>query len=186
MKPVINMFVLLLIVTSLSSQQGKNEIIVKNNPPFLVGPITLQDLKSASYKPWFENSYRTYTIDSTVIASIQSELTKYHILLFMGTWCGDSQREVPRIIKILEAAEFPMTQLKIIGLDRRKNYYKKSPGGEEWGLNILRVPTVLFLKEGKEINRIIERPNISLEEDIKAIITKMPYTPQLAKSVHFD
>jgi len=79
----------------------------------------------------------------------------------MGTWCGDSKREVPRFIKVLEAANFPVDNLKIVAVDRRKEQYKKSPTGEEWGLSIKRVPTFIFYKNGKESNRIIESPRLS-------------------------
>jgi thiol-disulfide isomerase/thioredoxin len=84
----------------------------------------------------------------------------------MGTCCGDSKREVPRFIKILKPVDFPMENLKIVALDKRKEKYKKSPQGEEWGLNIRRVPTFIFYKNGREINRIIETPVTTLEEDI--------------------
>ena len=70
-----------------------------------------------------------------------------------------------------------MEQLEIVALDRRKEFYKKSPTGEEQGLNIVKVPTLIFLKDGKEVNRIIERPIESLEEDIGAIVLQNTYVP---------
>jgi thiol-disulfide isomerase/thioredoxin len=52
----------------------------------------------------------------------------------MGTWCGDSKREVPRFIKILKSVDFPMENLKIVALDKRKEKYKKKPARRRMGV----------------------------------------------------
>ena len=44
----------------------------------------------------------------------------------MGTWCDDSKRVVPRFIKILESVNFPMENLKIVAVNKWRDYYKKS------------------------------------------------------------
>ena len=54
---------------------------------------------------------------------------------------------------------------------------QKSPGGEEWGLNIQRVPTLIFLKNGREINRIVETPVTSWEADFLTIVSNQTYIP---------
>ena len=94
----------------------------------------------------------------------------------MGTWCGDSKREVPKIYKILETLKFPKEQLTTVAVGRNGDMYKKSPEHEEAGLNIHRVPTLIFYKNGKEVNRIVEHPVESFEADILNITTKNNYT----------
>ena len=158
----------LLFAMSMALAQDINqEIEVPDGQPFLVGQIEINALNSSTYKSWYRPNYEQYQVDTKTIASVKEALAQHKILLFMGTWCGDSKREVPRFIKILEAVDFTMDNLKIVALDKRKDHYKKSPGGEEWGLNIQRVPTFIFIKNGKEVNRIIESPITSLETDIK-------------------
>lgn len=177
---------LLLIFSTATAQEINQEINQKNGQSFLIGQIDITGLSSKSYESWYTNNHKSYQVDKKTISPIKPELAKHQILVFMGTWCGDSKREVPRFIKILEAADFPMKNLKIVALDRRKEKYKTSPNGEEWGLRIKRVPTFIFYKNGKETNRIIESPIISLEADIKAIVTNTEYTPNYPKSLHFD
>lgn len=162
--------------TFMLNAQSK-EIVLPNGTTFLVGEISVTDLKTNSYQSWFEPQFENYTIDNTKSALIASKLKTYNLLLFMGTWCGDSKREVPKIIKLLSHLNFPMNQLKIVAVDQRKEYYKKSPGGEEWGLHIKRVPTLIFLKNGKEVNRIIETPVTSWEADFFAIVSNQTYNP---------
>ena len=167
----------LLLLTVFTSAQNKEEITLKNGSKILVGHITVEDLKTEPYLSWFDSNYKNYTVESEKTESFSASLKEYHLLLFMGTWCVDSKREVPRIIKILETVNFPMEQLKIVAVDKREAFYKKSPGGEEWGLYIHWVPTLIFLKKGREINRIIESPMISLEDDFSAIINGNQYDP---------
>lgn len=177
---------LLLIFSTATAQEINQEINQENGQSFLIGQIDIAGLSSKSYQSWYSNNHKSYQVDHETISPIKLELAKHQILVFMGTWCGDSKREVPHFIKVLEAADFPMENLKIVALDRRKEKYKTSPNGEEWGLQIKRVPTFIFYKNGKEINRIIESPITTLEADIKAIVTNATYTPNYPKSLHFD
>lgn len=186
MKSIILTICFSFILSSISSQEINQEITIENEQPFLVGRINIEGLTSNSYQGWYENNYQNYEVEDETLKSIEKELSQHKILLFMGTWCGDSKREVPRFIKILEAANFSMNNLKIVAVDRRKDRYKKSPGGEEWGLSIKRVPTFIFYKSGKETNRIIESPITTLESDIKKIVTQELYTPNYPRSLHFD
>lgn len=157
--------------------QSPQEIELGNGNRFLLGPVTENDLSQGTYGQWYTPNFNGYRPDLNELDHFKASLAGYHILIFLGTWCGDSKREVPRFLKILETAEFPKEQLKIIALDQRSEHYKKSPTGEEWGLKIVRIPTFIFLKNGKEVNRIVESPVNSLEEDMAAIVSQKPYTP---------
>jgi len=171
---------ILLFTTMLSAQTMNQEIKIENKTPFLVGSINLEGLNSNHYKDWFRKNHDTYIVDRKTIDSFKESLSKYHILVFLGTWCGDSKRETPRFIKILETADFSFENLKIVALDGRKEHYKKSPTGEEWGLQIKKVPTFIFLKDGKEMGRIVESPIESIEKDIRAIVEQKSYVPNYA------
>ena len=137
-------------------------------------------MQSQPYASWLQSGFDNYKVDETLTTLLKEKLADYQIKLFLGTWCGDSKRETPRLIKILEATDFPVQQLEIIALDYRKGHYKTSPTGEEKGLNIIKVPTIIFFKDGKEVNRIVESPLESLEEDMAQIIFQKGYTPNYA------
>ena len=62
----------------------------------------------------------------------------------MGTWCGDSKQDVPKLYKVLEACHFPMEKFTAIAVSKQPNIYKQRPQREEAGLNIHSVPTVIF------------------------------------------
>ncbi|MDJ0646364.1 MAG: thioredoxin family protein, partial [Flavobacteriaceae bacterium] len=152
------------------SQNRNKEITEAGSKPYLLGKIDKQGLTSENYVSWFTTGFDEYQPNPQAIKEISKELKEYHILLFMGTWCGDSRREVPHFYKVLEAANYPMKQLTTIAVSRNADLYKQSPGHEEKGLNIHRVPTFIFYKDGREVNRIVEHPVKSLEEDIVHIL----------------
>ncbi len=179
MKQVLTALLMLCII-GVSAQEFNKEITTENGLQLLVGQINLEGLQSKPYGSWFQSKYNNYHPDDTMVPLFKEKLIEYEIKLFLGTWCGDSKRESPKFIKILEAADFPMEQLEIIALDYRKGHYKTSPTEEEKGLNIIKVPTIIFFKDGKEVNRIVESPLETLEEDMAQILFEKDYVPNYA------
>ena len=171
--------ILILVITLFSiiasAQDINKEIVIDDETPFLLGTIDKDGLTSENYNDWFSKNFEEYELDQATIQAFSSKLKEYRITLFMGTWCGDSKMEVPRFYKILEACNFPEDQLTVIALSRKANMYKQSPNHYEAGLNIHRVPTFIFYKNRKEVNRIVEHPVESLEKDILNIITSDDY-----------
>ena len=89
----------------------------------------------------------------------------------MGTWCGDSKRETPHLYKVLEMADFNFKNLDLVTVNRSK----RTPDNLQEGLNIIKVPTFIFYKKGKEIGRYVEYARESLEQDILKIVSGKPY-----------
>ena len=89
-----------------------------------------------------------------------------------GTWCGDSKRETPRFYKVMEAADFNFKKnFKLVAVNRGK----KTPDNLQEGKNIIRVPTFIFYKKGKEIGRYVEYPRESMEKDFLKILKGEDY-----------
>ncbi|PKA83398.1 thiol-disulfide isomerase/thioredoxin [Ulvibacter sp. MAR_2010_11] len=163
--------IMLLASTLLVSAQPFNaEITPEGKDPYLLGKINKDKLTSAPYSDWFVTNYDDYQPNTAVVNNFKETLKHYTITAFIGTWCGDSKREIPHFYKILDLAEYPMERLTLVAVSRDRDAYKQSPGGEEEGLTIHRVPTFIFYKDGKEINRIVESPVTTLEADIDAIL----------------
>jgi len=159
--------------TPYANTETKNEI----GNTILTGHCSLGIMQQAPYKEWFNKSYDTYTVDSTTVQQLKPLLNHTTVEIFMGSWCGDSKREVPRMIKILQAALFDTSKLKIIFVDNSTDAYKQSPQHEESGKNIFRVPTFIIYANDKETGRIIETPIATLEKDLLTILQHKPYMP---------
>lgn len=129
------------------------------------------------FKHWFDSIYRGYTANAGLL---KNAWTDEQVDVFMGTWCGDSRREVPQFLKIMDSLGIPPQKVRIICTKSGNPGHKTSPGREEQGLYIFRVPTFIVRKNGREIGRIVESPVQSLEKDLLAIIRGQPYEPNYA------
>jgi thiol-disulfide isomerase/thioredoxin len=98
-----------------------------------------------------------------MIAAMRPEVD---LLVFFGSWCGDSWREVPRLIKIVQLAGLSETRVRYYGLDRTK----KSSDGLTDTYRIERVPTIIVLRKGEELGRVVELPRSTLEGDLFEIL----------------
>ena len=149
----------------------------ENGKTILLGHCSLSVLYSNPYKEWFDSISKKYVVDTSTIGTIKTLLQNKTVEIFLGSWCGDSRREVPRMIKIFDAASFDTSNLRLIFVDNSTKTYKQSPQHEEAGKNIHHVPTIIIYHNGKETGRIIESPVISLEKDLFAILEKKNYVP---------
>jgi hypothetical protein len=139
----------------------------KSNANILYGYSNLEGLKKEPFNLWFDFEYDSYQPDMAVLEQLNIEkLDELEIIIVMGTWCSDSQREVPRFYKMMESIGYETTKLTLINVDRTKQA-KGTPTGK---LKIERIPVFIFLKDGKEIGRIVESPKESLEKDMLKII----------------
>lgn len=107
-------------------------------------------------------NYKTAQDDVEQLRKIAQPLT---IIGLFGTWCHDSEREVPRLVKLVEQANNPLIELKLIAV----NIKKQAP--EHYQLKY--TPTFVVLdEEQQEIGRIVERPKVSLGKDIADFVMK--------------
>jgi len=143
----------------------------------LLGPISAQGLNQEPYSLWFEENTKAYTPDMTVVEEIKPLLKSCYIKVFMGTWCEDSQREVPALMKLLNLTEFDQSQLEIIAMTHDKD----TPENYEADYEIEFIPTIMFFKDGAELNRIVEYTQETLEQDVLKILKQQPYTPAYAE-----
>ena len=144
----------------------------------LYGIITTDTLLKAPYNAWYKKNYDEYTINSSVKARLEAiSLKGIKIEAYFGSWCGDSKRELPRFIKVLDEIGFDKANLHIIALGGSDSLYKQSPQGEEKGKGIYRVPVFIIYRNGVEINRINEFPVQTIERDLMAILQNEVYVP---------
>jgi hypothetical protein len=132
----------------------------------LYGEISRDDLFS-EYPVWLDK-YNDYQPDTTVIKALSSPQPDLRIEIFLGTWCSDSRREVPRFFKTVDASNFVKNdQIKLWAVDRDKALESRLT--EKRG--IVSVSTFIFYRNDSEVGRIIEMPeNENIEADILQII----------------
>lgn len=157
--------ILLLIISCKSSKVKHGE------EPILLGDILLKELKQNNYAQWFNKNYDDYILKTQHLKKLKNIDQDYTIEIILGTWCPDSKRQVPRVLKILDSIGYTTSNIYLHALDRDK----KLPLQLKKKYNITRVPTLIIKRDNKEINRIVEIPVESLEQDLLNILTKNTY-----------
>lgn len=155
------------------SPEGRNQIVVDtvDDGVMLLGHIDGITIQKAPFTEWYTENYEGHAVDSNLVDSIKPLLAGTQIQVYMGSWCEDSQREIPALFKILELVEDSMITMDLIALD----HDKQTPDSLQVAHGIEYVPTIIFQRDGVEMNRIVEYPQQSLEQDILTILQGKPY-----------
>jgi tetratricopeptide (TPR) repeat protein len=147
-------------------------------PLIIMGVCNQDSLQKKPFNTWFNPAFDQYSPDKKITEQLLKEkMDNIQIRVFFGSWCGDSKRELPRFMKLLQSISFPEKKVELVGLGGSDSLYKQSPGHEEADLGIFRVPVFIIYRDGKEINRINEFPVVSLERDLLDIILNKSYQP---------
>lgn len=175
-------FVLALLTFTLMACEGPyifNRVITKKDGnKMLIGGVDESAFHKEPFSEWYKKEFESYQPNAEMIKDFKGKLKRYRIEVFMGTWCEDSRREFPRLMRILKEAKFPEKRMVIYAV----NENKRSFYGEDQGKDIRFVPTIIFYRGGKETGRIVEFPvSGSLEEDILMIVNEKPLTPNYAE-----
>jgi cyclophilin family peptidyl-prolyl cis-trans isomerase/HEAT repeat protein/thiol-disulfide isomerase/thioredoxin len=114
----------------------------------------------------------SYTPDMAVIEMMKSYVRpEDRVEVYMGTWCPDSLREVPKFLRIVDDLEsqfgvkLPAT---FIAVDRAK----QRPAELIAGKDVQKISTFIYYRGDRELGRIIERPQGVFEDDLLAIAAK--------------
>ncbi|WP_426478551.1 TlpA family protein disulfide reductase [Chryseobacterium sp. CBSDS_008] len=163
---------LFLAAQQLSAQKVvvNREVETQKDGKMLLGNQLKEQFLKAPYADWYVKEHDEYVLDQKAVSELKKEkIGTYDIIVFMGTWCEDSHRDFPRLMKILEAVNYPENKLNIIAVNRKK----ESPTGDESLYNLQKVPTIIVKRYGKELGRIIEMPTTGyIERDLVEILKK--------------
>jgi hypothetical protein len=132
----------------------------------LVGDLTRERIEEAV--PDWAQAESESSPDPEACRALASVERGADVTVFLGTWCSDSRRDVPRLWKALDLAG-PAVPFEIhyIGVDRDK----KEPGGRPAGDGIRYVPTFIVRRDGREVGRIVEQSPAGIEKDLLALLT---------------
>lgn len=137
----------------------------------LVGIVQKEDLTKAPHAAWFDPMYQAYEPGTEALETIKENIHDYGIKVFMGTWCGDSKREIPKLYKLLELSDYDMDKLEMNGVKLDKTL----PNDLQEEYDVHHVPTIIFYKNGEEAGRFVEYPQEEFEEDIAKIVSGQDY-----------
>jgi tetratricopeptide (TPR) repeat protein len=164
-----------ILVISLLLMVRTNWAQKKNTP--LLGVCAAAELSNEPHASWYLSNFTNYNPNIQVIDQLKKlNHKKFTYRIVFGSWCGDSKRELPRMMKIFSAMGLSEKSIELIGVYDSLAVYKQSPNREEKGLHIYRVPTLIVYQNEKEAGRIVEFPVETLERDLLKIVSGNGYT----------
>ncbi len=138
----------------------------KKEEAALVGPATREQIEGG-YPDWVQAEVGSQP-DAEAAKALASVPPGAEVTVFLGTWCGDSRREVPRFWRGLDetggAVPFKVTYVTV---DREK----KKPAGPVTENGVRYLPTFIVRRDGHEVGRIVETAPNGIEHDLLALLT---------------
>jgi thiol-disulfide isomerase/thioredoxin len=135
----------------------------------LKGFITKQELATDSSFKWFAENQKGYTPDQNALQLLRANRDSINIIAFGGTWCGDTKFILPKFFVLADAAGLSQDRITLLGVDHNK----KTIQHLSEALGITNVPTLIVMKNGKELGRVVEYGHTGLfDKDLAEILAK--------------
>ncbi|MEA2603506.1 MAG: hypothetical protein QOF89_4498 [Acidobacteriota bacterium] len=132
----------------------------------LVGPATREQIEGASPE-WVQAEVDSHP-DAEAAKSLTAIEPGAEVTVFLGTWCSDSRREVPRLWRAIDAAGGAVPfKISYVAVDRQK----QEPAGPVTESGIHYVPTFIVHRDGREVGRIVEDAPHGIEHDLLDLLT---------------
>ncbi|HSN53511.1 MAG TPA: peptidylprolyl isomerase, partial [Candidatus Sulfomarinibacteraceae bacterium] len=131
--------------------------------PTLVGELQWGDLAAL---PGWQAEHDGSEPDPGALARLAGAAGSYRLVTVLGTWCSDSEREVPRLVRVLDGVSGGVFDHLMIGVDRTRRIdddaLAATAGVER---TVERVPTIVVLdSDGVELGRVVETAERPLEQ----------------------
>lgn len=132
----------------------------------VVGPTSREAIEAAAPE-WVQAEVEAQP-EAEAAQALATVAPGAEVTVFLGTWCGDSRREVPRLWRALDESGvvFPF-RIRYLGVDRAK----QEPADEIGENGIRFVPTFIVSRDGREVGRIVETAPHGIEKDLLALLT---------------
>jgi thiol-disulfide isomerase/thioredoxin len=162
-------FIAMLLATCTSYAQNQFDLSKDHDGSKIFKGLISRDIieKDTSFG-WYAQNTKGFTPDKHAVAALKQYKDSVQLVVFMGTWCEDSHFVIPRFFSLLDAAGYPSDKITLIGVDRNKKTLDNL--SEAW--QVTNVPTIIVMKKGKEVGRVVEYGKSGLfDKDLGQLIS---------------
>ena len=148
------LFSLLLFAACTTIKKSANDYIVEPDAETKIinGVFSRTLLETDSSFKWFKANMQWGIPDAETVKLFKEKKDAFALVVFVGTWCHDTQNILPKFYKLVDAAGFSASKIMLVGVDRNKT--------DKLGLSkkfaITSVPSFIVLQKGKEVGRVVE------------------------------
>ncbi len=155
MKRIFFAAMILCVTTGTALAQAQYEISTAerhSGQKILRGIINKYLLMNDAAFQWYNANQTIYNPDTSTLSAMEKAKGKVQFVVFGGTWCEDTQFILPKFFKLQEMSGLSDDQFTLFGV----NEAKKSLGHITEAFGITNVPTIIVMKDNKEIGRVVE------------------------------
>lgn len=157
MRIVISLIITFSLFTSMQAQNDSIAVIT--------GKFSEAVLESEYFGNWLKLVPKTSLNEDTLEALAQVSKEDLEFVVYLGTWCEDSQTHVPMLFEIMQKLNWPCTW---IGVNREKECPFEKKDCKTWDIQY--VPTLVIKRQGLELGRIVEQPGTTWENDLLKLL----------------
>ena len=151
MKKLLTIVSVLFCVNAVFAQE--TQVTTESNGTKIIrGFFTKKDIATDSAFAWYAVNQQGYTPDQNALQALRANKDSINIIVFGGTWCGDTKNVLPKFFALTDAAGFSQERVTLIGVDRSKKTIQHLAEA----FAITNVPTIIVMKNGKEVGRVVE------------------------------
>jgi len=158
----VTFFILLICFLLLVNQEGK----AQDKRGYLIGEVTPAQI--VENDRIFEVYVERYNPDPLSLDYLELVEEKYIVMVFFGSWCRESIKYIHGLVKTILELRNDQIEYSFIGVGEQK----KMPGEFLNVFDIEYIPTVVVLKDGKELGRIVEKPQLPIETELVQILKR--------------
>jgi thiol-disulfide isomerase/thioredoxin len=168
MKKLLSIFTVALLAINASAQD--TQITTESGGTKIIkGFFTKKDLATDSSFTWFTANQQGYIPEQNALQALKANKDSINIIAFGGTWCGDTKFILPKFFVLADAAGLSQDRITLVGVDRSKKTIQHL--SEAFG--IVNVPTIIVMKNGKEVGRVVEYGKYGMfDKELGEIISK--------------
>lgn len=105
--------------------------------------------------------------DDAVLAKLAAVTPGAQIDIYLGSWCGDSRREVARFFNVLDHPSManPPFTVRLYDLDR--GFQERN----DFDQGLIAVPTFVVTRDGHEVGRVVETSPTNIETELLRLLS---------------
>jgi thiol-disulfide isomerase/thioredoxin len=157
MRIVISLIITFSLFTSMQAQNDSIAVIT--------GKFSEAVLESEYFGNWLKLVPKTPLNEDTLEALAKVSKEDLEFVVYLGTWCEDSQTHVPMLFELMQKLNWTCTW---IGVNRDKECPFEKKECKTWDIQY--VPTLVIKRQGVELGRIVEQPGTTWENDLLKLL----------------
>ena len=135
------------------------------DPEVMLGPLTREQVEETY--PLYVQAEAESVVDAEAARELASVPPGASVVVYFGTWCSDSRRELGRLWRALdEIADAKGFSVEYVGVDRAK----VEPASLLAGVDLHHVPTFVVRRDAAEVGRVVEKAPHGIERDLADLL----------------